>query len=390
MPPPAATGPSAAPARPLDEKGVSSYQPDRSRASVVIPTYQRSAGLRRCLEALLAGELDGISLALHVVDDGSRDDTAEVVRTLQARCPPGVTLHYHRQENAGAGAARNRGVTECDTDLVLFTDDDCVPDPGWARALVRHPWPADVGAVCGRIVSGDSSTVIARYCRHVGYNEFPRGSQPPRAIFFANTASCAYRRQAFAELGGFEGAMSTVGYEDVDLAHRLLLLGLRLSYEEEARVHHHHREDLRGLFRAYWKRGAASTLLKALWGRSRRPRLWEVAEEAWFLALHAARLPLAPLAAPELRSEGAPAADAVRFALLEWLVDGARTWGTLTMLFRLRQRTQSLVRTARLPECEGGVRETLREARRRQREALAAELGLEFRPARGRRRRSEV
>ena len=64
-----------------------------------------------------------------VVDDGSTDDTAEVVGRY-----PGVRLLS--QANAGPAAARNLGAAEAKAPIILFTDDDCAPMPGWLDAML--------------------------------------------------------------------------------------------------------------------------------------------------------------------------------------------------------------------------------------------------------------
>ncbi|MBK7202135.1 MAG: glycosyltransferase family 2 protein [Anaerolineae bacterium] len=65
-----------------------------------------------------------------VVDDGSQDGTAALARSLGA-----LTIE---QVNQGADAARNQGVAAAQGDIVLFTDSDCEPAPGW----LAMRWPA--------------------------------------------------------------------------------------------------------------------------------------------------------------------------------------------------------------------------------------------------------
>jgi len=85
--------------------------------SVVIPTYNRAGLLGRAIQSVLSqlGRPDEII----VVDDGSTDGTAELVRTLAE-----PRIRYIRQSHAGAGAARNRGVSEATRDLIAFLDSD--------------------------------------------------------------------------------------------------------------------------------------------------------------------------------------------------------------------------------------------------------------------------
>lgn len=84
--------------------------------SVVIPTYNRAHLIRRAIESILAQTAPGIEII--VVDDGSRDNTADVIAEYGSRA------RYLRQENAGVGAARNAGIRLCTGRYVAFLDSD--------------------------------------------------------------------------------------------------------------------------------------------------------------------------------------------------------------------------------------------------------------------------
>ena len=90
--------------------------------STIIPTYNRARLIRRAVESALAQSraLDEVI----VIDDGSSDDTEQVLASYRGR------IRYVRTENRGAGAARNRGVREATRDLVAFLDSDDEWMPG--------------------------------------------------------------------------------------------------------------------------------------------------------------------------------------------------------------------------------------------------------------------
>src|SRR5437764_138198 len=111
------------------------------RFSVVIPTFNRQATLHQTLKAIEAQ--DALSFEVIVVDDGSTDGTKEAVTS---EFP---SVQYIQQENQGPAAARNTGIRAVAGDIVVFTDDDCVPPPDWlsrlANGYARYPEVAGVG-----------------------------------------------------------------------------------------------------------------------------------------------------------------------------------------------------------------------------------------------------
>lgn len=109
------------------------------KVSVVVPAYNVAEFLDECLCSVL-GEADG-DVELVCVDDGSTDATWEIASAFaEGR---GGIVKAVRQENAGAGAARNAGLAVATGDWIMFLDGDDVLAKGW-RSLVwamasRHP-----------------------------------------------------------------------------------------------------------------------------------------------------------------------------------------------------------------------------------------------------------
>lgn len=105
---------------------------DTPLASVIVPTRDRAAVLRDCLDSLTRQTLEPGRFEVIVVDNGSRDDTAAVARgfdgalRLTLRHEPEPGLHVGR--HAGARAARS--------EVLMFCDDDIVAEPGWVAAVV--------------------------------------------------------------------------------------------------------------------------------------------------------------------------------------------------------------------------------------------------------------
>ena len=92
------------------------------KVSILIPCYNAEKYIGETLESVFRQTWPAIEVI--VVDDGSSDATAPVCRDFQS----GLTLQYLRQTNAGAGAARRRGVQHSRGKFLLFINDDTIVD----------------------------------------------------------------------------------------------------------------------------------------------------------------------------------------------------------------------------------------------------------------------
>jgi glycosyltransferase involved in cell wall biosynthesis len=115
--------------------------------SIIITTRNRAADLMQTLQAMKCITVpDGLKPELLVVDNGSTDETAEVVRSCQLRKLP---VRYTCERHAGQARARNRGLAETTGEMVLFTDDDVRPSADWLASMCVSrcfnispvPWP---------------------------------------------------------------------------------------------------------------------------------------------------------------------------------------------------------------------------------------------------------
>ncbi|MFZ2682168.1 MAG: glycosyltransferase family A protein [Patescibacteria group bacterium] len=99
----------------------------RPLISVIIPTYQHATSLRACLESVFAQTY--APLEVIVVDDGSTDNTAEVIAAY------GDKLSTIHQANAGANPARNKGLAAATGEYVIFCDADVIMVPTMLESM---------------------------------------------------------------------------------------------------------------------------------------------------------------------------------------------------------------------------------------------------------------
>jgi glycosyltransferase involved in cell wall biosynthesis len=207
---------------------------DTPRVSVVVSTYNRAQLVPRLVDALEKQDFDG-PFEVIIVDNGSSDDTADVLERLAARTS--LDLHVLRiNDNNGPAPARNLGWRTARAPLIAFTDDDCVPTPTWLSGMVDAL--ADVDIAQGQTIPNPEQP-------YVGYFAWA-----PTATFesgFYETCNIAYRRTLLEQLNGFderfahedtERVQLAVWGDDMDLALRAKRNGATVAFVDGAVVLH--------------------------------------------------------------------------------------------------------------------------------------------------------
>jgi glycosyltransferase involved in cell wall biosynthesis len=194
---------------------VAMYHP--SRISAVMPAYNSAGFIHRAITSVWKQTQPVDELI--VVDDGSSDGTAAVVRQTDSR------TNVVWQSNAGPGAARNRGVRESAGDWLAFID----ADDAWRPDKIERQVKA----------LGPETDVV--FCYVV--DPLPCHSPPERVTFDAlwkyncvGMSTAIIRRSLFESIGGFDEDRSIMGVEDYNLWLRLTAHGARFRFVPEQLV----------------------------------------------------------------------------------------------------------------------------------------------------------
>jgi glycosyltransferase involved in cell wall biosynthesis len=220
------------------------------RIAVIVTTYNRPDALAAVLEGFLAQSDQDFELL--IADDGSKPDTAALVKQYQARAP--FPVKHVWQEDAGfrAAAIRNRAIAATTADYIVLIDGDCVPPLDFVasqRALAEPGW----------FLAGNRLMLTAEFTRQVLHDKLPihmwrmrdwlpafrRGDierwlplirlmhlgfirkLTPQRWKGAKTCNLSAYRKDLLTVNGLDESYTGWGLEDSDLVIRLLRAGIR-------------------------------------------------------------------------------------------------------------------------------------------------------------------
>jgi GT2 family glycosyltransferase len=223
------------------------------RISVVVPTLGRIGTLRRVLARLDTQTVGGDQIEVILAADAEADaDSLDELDLVPARRPYAVRLV--RASIAGASAARNAGWRAAQAPLLLFLDDDILPD---SQLIEEHlAWHAETPepevGVLGHVRWARELRVSAfmRWLEHGIQFNYPsiEGEETVWGNFY--TANVSVKRALVESVGGFDETRLPYGYEDLDLALRMhQSAGFRLRYNRRASAEHVHAMDIE-----FWRR----------------------------------------------------------------------------------------------------------------------------------------
>jgi GT2 family glycosyltransferase len=204
--------------------------------SVVVATYNRGPLLRRLIDDLERQSLPSERFDVTVVDDGSREPASGILEGMTPR----FKLKVERQDNAGPGAARDRGVRVSKNPLVVFVDDDMeLPDD----FLEAHLAAIDGGlTVVQGLIAPDPSLATMPIFERFHADQLERfiaavesGTATVRGVDLC-TGNLGMLRRAYEGVGGFDKTLGRS--EDRELGVRLESAGEKLGFSARAKTLH--------------------------------------------------------------------------------------------------------------------------------------------------------
>lgn len=243
-----------------------------SNISVIVPTHNRRALLEKKLRALESQQ----PFEVIVVADGCTDDTM----TFLKKYNPAYALRVLETPGRGVSYARNLGAKKAAGDVLLFSDDDVIPQTGWIEAHKK------VHGTSNRV--GIGKLVLPRELLGTGAAEL----LGPQVYWWNITGnSSSIPKHLFMQVGGYDETFKDYGGEDPDLGYRLKKAGATLVFVQAEALHEAWSHQDSALQKAY-KAGAAHV------------KVWQkhnAAEIAWALGIHPVVLTIKRLVLPLIK-----------------------------------------------------------------------------------------
>ncbi|MDX1410862.1 MAG: glycosyltransferase, partial [Nitrospirales bacterium] len=212
--------------------------------SVLIPTFNRKSILRKTLLGLASQTLAPEKFEVIVVDDGSSDDTMEMLQKWKAP----FALRVFPQTHGGPNVARNLALKQAQGWIVLFTGDDMIPGPSFLEAHLKfHLNHRDSLKGMIGFIDWSPEILITPFMRFLtspeGGHQFSfhlvKDGKADFRLFY--TSNISLKRELLTlEPGPFDIDFTYPAYDDIELGFRLANRGMQLYFNPQAVTYHHH------------------------------------------------------------------------------------------------------------------------------------------------------
>jgi len=227
-------------------------QESEPTVSIIVPVQNGEKTIPALLESLMKLDYNRDRLEFLVVDGNSEDKTKDIVKQYSS-------IKLITQDGNGLNAGRNTGIRNSKSEIIVFTDSDCIIPVDWVRNIVKNFDDPRIGCLGGSI-KGCNGDFLSDYAD----NSF----MPVLRIFkkrevldsvrllqrYPAGCNMAFRRKALEAAGDFDENIRHAFDED-ELVERVCRAGYRMVLDPDCLVLHKHRSSLMELLKQNFRYG---------------------------------------------------------------------------------------------------------------------------------------
>lgn len=228
--------------------------------SVVVPTYNRTEGLKNCLDSLFAQDYPKDKYEIIVVDDSGNGEAKIMLDELKRTH---LNLSYIIQYHKGPASARNVGAKTSSGEIIGFVDDDCIVSKDWLRLMVdshtQNPGIIAVGGLTS-VPTQKSSVLASQFLSNCSIEtHFNRRQE----VIFFPTCNVSLKRKILDRYK-FNETFPLPGGEDLEFSWRLFKDGYRFIWDKDIKVIHYRDDSVVGFVKQAYIYGRGNLLVQHL------------------------------------------------------------------------------------------------------------------------------
>lgn len=218
--------------------------PEYPAVTITIPAYNESHNVEKTVDSLLALDYPKNKIFINIVDDGSTDDTWEIMQ--QYKDHPQIKIFT--KPNGGKYSANNLGLENSNTPFVGCLDSDSMVHPQSLKRIMTYFFSPDVMAVAPTIITHEPKTIVQRaQAVEYDFSIFTKKMLSfVDAIHVTPGPFSIFRKEVFEKIGPYRHAYLT---EDQEIAMRMKSNHMRIEHAPDAYVYTIAPPTVRGLYR---------------------------------------------------------------------------------------------------------------------------------------------
>lgn len=225
--------------------------------SVIVPTFNRAGEIKELLDSLSTQTIPHSEFEIIIVDDGSTDNTKEVIESIKSESDLNIKTLY--QNHKGPGEARNLGMENAKGKYFIFIDSDCIADNNWLAAYKKEVEEKDVAGF------GGPDSVLPNFKpvqKAIDYSMTSfittggiRGhSKKKISKYYPRSFNMGVRADIVKRIGG----MGKLRHgQDIEFSNRILSTGEPIIKVAGAVVYHKRRISIKKFFKQVYNWGVA-------------------------------------------------------------------------------------------------------------------------------------